>query len=154
MNQVSITINGRKLSVKEGSTILHAAREHGIFIPTLCYMEKVNYTGSCRLCMVEAEGSDSLYAACKTRVKAGMVIRTESAILTQYRKEMLELILADHDHDCMSCAANGACQLQDLCNRYDVRHSPWSGSRAQIDGKIPVMDQNPYILYDAGKCIH
>ena len=154
MNRISVTINGQKLSVKEGTTILHAARENGIFIPTLCYMEDVNYIGSCRLCMVEADGYDSFFAACKTRVKEGMVIRTESETLTQYRKDMLQLLLADHRQDCMSCAANGSCQLQDLCNRYDVRHSAWQGSRSEIDRKIPVMDQNPYILYDAGKCIH
>ena len=154
MNRVSITINGQKLSVKEGSTILHAAREQGIRIPTLCYMEDVNYIGSCRLCMVQIEGYDTFMAACKTKVKDGMVIRTDSQILEQYRKEMLQLILADHSQDCMSCAANGACELQDLCNRYDVRHSAYQGSRSEIDRKIPVMDQNPYIQYDAGKCIH
>ena len=83
-----------------------------------------------------------------------MAVRTESEILTEYRKEMLRLILANHNQDCMSCAANGACALQDLCNQYGIAHTSYQGSRSEIDRKIPLMDQNPYIQYDAGKCIH
>ena len=154
MNNVSIVIDGKKITIKQGSTILRAARRNGIRIPTLCYMEDVNYIGSCRLCMVEIEGYDTFFAACNTKVREGMIIHTESETLTKYRKEMLNLILANHEPDCMSCSANGTCRLQDLCNRYGIRHSVYQGSRSEIDRKIPVMDQNPFIQYDAGKCIH
>ena len=154
MNTVTVTINGRKCVVKENRSILRAARENGISIPTLCYMEDVNYIGSCRLCMVEIEGYDNLFAACKTRVKDGMVVRTESDTLTEYRREMLRLILADHRTDCMSCAANGRCQLQEICSIYGVRDTPYRGSRGEIDAKLPILEENPYIRYDAGKCIH
>ncbi len=150
----SITINGTKLDVREGITILQAARENGIDIPTLCYMEGVSDLGMCRICMVEAEGYDKLLAACRTKVKDGMVIETESEKLTSYRIEMLNLILANHNQDCMSCAKNGSCELQDLCNRYGVKHSPHQGSRVDIEKKLPVLDANPYIVYDPSKCIH
>ena len=154
MNTVAVTINGRECVVRENRSILRAAKENGISIPTLCYMEDVNYIGSCRLCMVEIEGYDRLFAACKTRVKDGMVIRTESETLTEYRREMLRLILADHKTDCMSCAANGSCRLQEICAACGVRDTPYRGSRGDVDARLPAQEDNPFIRYDAGKCIH
>ena len=127
---ISITINGKKCEVSEGRTILQAAAENGIHIPKLCYMEGVSDIGMCRICMVEAEGYNQMLAACRTKVKEGMVINTESERLTAYRKEMLEMILANHNQDCMSCPANGTCELQNLCNEFGVEHSPYKGSRS------------------------
>ena len=154
MSLVAIRINGMPLKVEKGTTILHAAKEAGVRIPTLCFMEQISAIGSCRLCMVEIEGYDYLFAACKTIVKEGMSIRTESDTLTAYRKEMLRLLLADHHLDCMSCGANGSCVLQKLCNDYDIKHSPYHGSRSKIEKKMPLLDANPYLSYDSGKCIH
>lgn len=151
---ISITINGNKCEVPEGKTILQAASDNGIRIPTLCYMEGVSDIGVCRICMVEVEGYDQMLAACRTKVKDGMVINTESERLNTYRKEMLELILANHNQDCMSCPANGTCELQNLCNEFGVEHASYSGSRIEFERKLPVLDSNPFIEYNPSKCIH
>lgn len=151
---ITITINGKTIHAAEGATILEAARENGIHIPTLCYLEGVSDIGMCRLCVVEAEGYRNLLPACRTKPVDGMVIRTESDMLTAYRREMLELILSNHKSDCMSCPANAACELQDLCNRYGVSHTSYRGSRAEVEKKMPVLDDNPFIAYDPSKCIH
>lgn len=152
--KVSLTINGIPLKVNKEYTILQAAADHGIDIPALCYLKNVSAIGSCRLCMVEVKGFDNLLAACKTRVKEGMEIVTESGTLTEYRIRMLDLLLSNHDIDCMSCSANGSCRLQALCNRYGLKHSSFTGSRVEIEKKIPLLADNPYISYDPGKCIH
>ena len=151
---ISLTINGKVCSAQEGTTILDIANANGIKIPTLCYMEGVSDIGSCRLCVVEAEGYDGMLAACRTIARDGMVLTTESERLTKYRRSMLELILTNHRQDCMSCPANGTCELQTLCNKYDVEHAPHMGSRVNIESKIPVLKDNPFISYDSSKCIH
>ncbi len=151
---LSVVIDGKELSVQEGTTILEAARENGMEIPTLCYLAKVSDIGSCRMCMVEIDGYDHMFAACKEKLKDGMVIHTDSEKLSLYRKEMLHLLLANHNLDCMSCPANGACELQKLCNRYDVRHSKYRGYRRELEEKKEPVAENPYLSYDASKCIH
>ncbi|MBP5309508.1 MAG: formate dehydrogenase subunit alpha [Lachnospiraceae bacterium] len=151
---VNITINGTDYEVKKDATILDVAKDNGIYIPTLCYLEGVSDIGSCRLCVVEVQGYDNLLPACRTKVKDGMIINTESERLTDYRKDMLKLILSNHNQDCMSCPANGTCELQSLCNRYDIRHAEHAGNRAKIEGKQPLLNSNPYICYDPSKCIH
>ncbi|MBQ7158885.1 MAG: formate dehydrogenase subunit alpha [Treponema sp.] len=151
---ISCTINDKAISVEENTTILEAAKQNGIDIPTLCYLKGVNEIGSCRLCMVEMEGLDYLIAACKTPVTEGAVIHTESAKLTIYRKEMLKFLLANHVVDCMNCPENGVCRLQVLCNHYNVRKSDYGGSRIKLANRLPVQTSNPYITYDPKKCIH
>ena len=151
---ITVKINGIEYTAKEGTTILDVARENGIDIPTLCYMEGVSDIGSCRLCMVEAEGYERMLPACRTKVKDGMVLTTESDLLTEYRKDMLKLILSNHNQDCMSCPANGTCELQNMCNRYDIRHAEHKGNRAHIEEDQPLLNANPYISYDPSKCIH
>ena len=97
MNEmIDLVINGTPVKVEKGSSILDAAKSINVFIPTLCYMEGVSDIGMCRLCMVEAEGFESFLPACRTKCKEGMVITTESEKLTEYRREILNLILADH----------------------------------------------------------
>ncbi|MBP3856015.1 MAG: formate dehydrogenase subunit alpha [Ruminiclostridium sp.] len=151
---ITVTINGRAVAAVPGATILDTARASGIDIPTLCYLEGVSDIGMCRLCVVEAEGFENLLPACRTRVKSGMVITTESERLTKYRREMLELILASHDRDCMSCPANGSCELQALCNRFGVKESSYRSPRSVNDKDRCIIDDDPYIRYDPGKCIH
>ena len=151
---IKLTINEKEYEASKGMTILDVAKKNGLYIPTLCYMEGVSDIGSCRLCVVEVEGYNSLLPACRTKVKDGMVINTESDKLTEYRKEMLKLILSNHNQDCMSCAANGSCELQDLCNKYDIRHADHTGFRGRIEKKPAIQSGNPYINYDASKCIH
>lgn len=150
----TITINGKTIQVSENATILEAARENGIYIPTLCFLEGVSNIGMCRLCMVEAEGYSQFLPACRTKIVDGMSICTESEVLTKYRQQMLELILSNHKTDCMNCSANGACELQSLCNRYGVKCAAFVGSRAEVEKKLPVLDDNPFIAYDSSKCIH
>ncbi len=151
---MNIRINGIDYEAREGATILEVARENKIDIPTLCFLEGVSDIGSCRLCVVEALGYKSLLPACRTRIKNGMVITTESDTLTEYRREMLKLLLTNHNQDCMSCPANGTCELQSLCNRYGVEHAEHIGTRRHIEDKLPRLDSNPYISYDPSKCIH
>jgi formate dehydrogenase major subunit len=151
---ITVRINGIDYETNEGTTILDVARKNGVDIPTLCYMEGVSDAGSCRLCMVEAEGYERLLPACRTRVKEGMVLITESDRLTEYRKDMLKLILSNHNQDCMSCPANGTCELQSLCNRYDIRHAEHEGNRTDVEDDYPLLNANPYISYDSSKCIH
>ncbi|MCR4738846.1 MAG: formate dehydrogenase subunit alpha [Lachnospiraceae bacterium] len=151
---VNIQINGKKYQAKKDTKIINFCREVGIEIPTLCHLKDYSDIGSCRLCMVEIEGYGNLFAACRTKVEEGMVIKTESERLTGYRKEMLRLLLSNHVIDCMNCAYNGDCRLQDLCNKYDIQHTDYTGSRKNIEKKLPKLDSNPYISYDPSKCIH
>ena len=151
---IRVTINNISMEVPEGTTILDAARSVGIVIPTLCYMEGVSDVGSCRLCVVEVKGYDMLLAACRTRVTDGMEVNTESERLTQYRIEMLKMILSNHNLDCMSCPANGTCELQDMCNKYGIKHADHVGTRRILEKDLKILDANPYISYDASKCIH
>ena len=151
---VNITVNGKALSVNENSTILEACSANRIRIPTLCYLKQINEIGSCRICMVEIEGYKNLFAACRTKVEEGMVITTESEKITSYRKHMLELILSNHKVDCLNCARNGKCQLQELCNEYDIKDTEIKGSRRPSENKLPRLDSTPYLSYDPSKCIH
>ena len=151
---ITVTINGISTEARDDSTILEIARANGINIPTLCFMEGVSDIGMCRMCVVEVEGYRNLLPACRTKAADGMVITTESNELTAYRRQMLDLILSDHNLDCMSCPANGTCELQDLCNRYGVKHSSYKGQRAQIKKAQPILEDNPFISYDPSKCIH
>ena len=151
---VHITINGNSYEAKAGTKILNFCREQGIDIPTLCHLKDYSDIGSCRLCMVEIEGYSTLFAACRTKVEEGMNIITDSKRLTDYRKEMLRLLLSNHQVDCMNCPDNGDCQLQTLCNRYDIKDTPYKGSRRKLKGKFGRLEDNPYISYDPSKCIH
>lgn len=151
---ITVTINEKICSCDEGATILDIARANGIYIPTLCFLKGVSDIGSCRMCMVECEGYEMLLAACRTKIKEGMVIKTESEKINSYRKAMLELILSNHKSDCMSCPSNGACELQTLCNRYEVTTGLSHGTRTEMDQKLPVLHDHPFISYDPKKCIH
>ena len=151
---VTVTINGKTCRAKAGTKILNVCHNEGIEIPTLCHLKDYSDIGSCRLCMVEIDGYEKLFAACRTKVEEGMVINTESEKLTRYRKEMLRLILSNHKVDCMNCPQNGNCQLQRLCNQYDIQDTEYTGSRRRIEEKLPKLSDNPYISYDPSKCIH
>ncbi|MCR5651160.1 MAG: formate dehydrogenase subunit alpha [Lachnospiraceae bacterium] len=151
---ITVKINGKEYEAKEGSTILDIARANDIYIPTLCFLEGVSNAGSCRLCVVEVKGFENFLPACRTRAKDGMTVTTHTEDLEEYRKSMLKLLLSNHNLDCMSCPKNGSCELQDMCNRYDVKHADHIGTRHTIERKLPVFDSNPYISYDPSKCIH
>lgn len=133
----SITINGIACEAVEGATLLEAARAAGVRIPTLCYLKDVSAVGSCRVCMVDVEGSESPVPACATVVRDGMAVQTESARLAAYRRIALELLLADHGigslEECTVCASDGACELQALCRELGVHEAGYGGSRRAGD---------------------
>ncbi len=149
---IHITIDGRAVAVEEGRTILQAARENGIRIPTLCYLERVSDVGSCRLCVVEVEGVDKLPTACTTRVKEGMVIQTMSPRVVEARRTVLDLLLSNHHQDCFSCPSNGVCELQAVCNEYGVTATTYAGTRAEAPAEEKT--ENPFLGYRPDLCIH
>lgn len=118
----TLSIDGKELSAPEGATILEAAREAGIRLPTLCHLDGVYDVGACRLCLVEIEGAPRLLPACTTRVREGMAVRTDTERLRKYRLMTLELLFAERNHVCAVCVANGHCELQDLAAGLGMDH--------------------------------
>ncbi|MCL2045862.1 MAG: [FeFe] hydrogenase, group A [Oscillospiraceae bacterium] len=134
---VKLTINGKKVEAKEGTTILQAANASGIAIPFLCYMPEINEIGACRVCVVEVEGIDSLVAACNTKIEEGMSVLTNSPRVRKARRTNVQFILSQHDCNCPTCSRNGNCSLQDLARElniqdvyysYDVPENKWDTS--------------------------
>lgn len=149
MANISLTINGQQVSVPAGSTILDAAEARGISIPTFCHDPGLPGVASCRICVVEVKGSKNLTPACMTAVREGMVVETESPAVVEARKTILELILANHPQDCLTCEKNGDCRLQDYSFMYGIKESGFRGERHSY----PVEEDNPYIVRDMNKCI-
>jgi bidirectional [NiFe] hydrogenase diaphorase subunit len=118
----TLTIDGKLVSAAEGESILDAAREAGITIPTLCHLDGVGDVGACRLCMVEIEGSAKLQPACIARVAEGMEVRTDTERLRAYRRMIVELLFAERNHVCAVCVANGHCELQNLAVAVGMDH--------------------------------
>ncbi len=152
---VTLTIDGRDVTVPTGTTILEAARQLGIAIPTLCWLQKVSPTGACRVCAVEVEGVDRTMTACNTPVKAGIKVTTQSDQLAKTRKKIMELMLVNHPLDCPVCDAAGECDLQDACYGLQVANQEYSAvlERRPIryDWKLLESDPNRCILCE--KCV-
>jgi len=150
MDMVNIKINGMPLSVPKGLTILEAARQAGISIPTLCYLKDLNAIGACRICVVEVKGARSLVASCIHPVAEGMEIQTNTPMIQSSRKMTLELILSNHKRECLSCVRSQNCELQKLCKDMGVNeeeHFKGSNSVQEPD------DSSGVIVRDNGKCI-
>src|SRR5690349_14719584 len=118
----TLTIDGKLISAREGETILEAAGEAGIAIPTLCHLDGLSDVGACRLCLVEVAGSTKLQPACVTRVVEGMEVVTNSEQLRDHRRMIVELLFAERNHVCSVCVANGHCELQDLAVAVGMDH--------------------------------
>jgi len=118
----TLTIDGQMISAEEDQTILDAARDAGIRIPSLCHLEGIQDIGACRLCLVEIAGTPKLLPACVTRVQEGMDVRTTSDRLKRYRRVILELLFAERNHVCAVCVANGHCELQSLAMEHGMDH--------------------------------
>jgi bidirectional [NiFe] hydrogenase diaphorase subunit len=118
----TLTINGQLVSAREDDTILTAARQAGIAIPTLCYVKGLSAHGGCRLCLVEIAGNPRLQPACFMKVAEGMVVETETERLRSYRRMIVEMLFAEGNHYCGVCVANGNCELQELAGRVDMDH--------------------------------
>src|SRR3954451_15998907 len=118
----TLTIDGKLISAREDRTILEAAQDAGIMIPTLCHLEGASEVGACRLCLVEMKGSNRLMPACVTKVAEEMDIRTETDRLKEYRRMIVELLFAERNHICSVCVANGNCELQDMAITVGMDH--------------------------------
>lgn len=152
---INFIMNGKEITVEKGTTILQAARDNNIDIPTLCYDEHLSTFGGCRLCIVEVEGSDKLVASCGAKAKEGMVIHTESERVVKTRKEILGLLLSNHPVDCLTCDKVGNCDLQNLAYRYGVRGPSFEGEvkNYATEGLNPVMERDQSKCILCGKCV-
>jgi len=122
MAVITLTIDGHTIGAEQNLTILQAAEEVGIYIPTLCHLEGVDEAGACRLCLVEVTGSNKLLPACVTKVAEGLDIKTNTEKLKNYRKMILEMLFAERNHVCAICVANQHCELQDLAAKIGIDH--------------------------------
>ena len=118
---INLTIDGCPVSAPKGTTILEAARQVHIKIPTLCYHEDQTVKANCRLCVVEVNGNQQLQTACSTPIAEGMNVKTTSSRIARYRRDILELIFARHPHDCLACQKSGRCELQSLAAQLGVQ---------------------------------
>ena len=147
---VKLKINGIDITAEKDSTILDAARNAGIQIPTLCYLKEINAIGACRICVVEVKGAKTLVAACVYPVSEGMEVQTSSPAVLKARKLTLELILSTHKRQCLSCVRSGNCELQKLCKDFKVDEED------RFDGANPVYpvdDSAVHMRRDDNKCI-
>jgi formate dehydrogenase major subunit len=160
---VTLTIDGNTVTVPAGTSIMRAAMESGTQIPKLCATDMVNAFGSCRLCLVEIEGRAGTPASCTTPALDGLVVRTQTPRLKDIRRGVMELYISDHPLDCLTCAANGDCELQDMAGAVglrDVRYG-YDGANHVFakhggvanDAWMPKDETNPYFTYDPSKCI-
>ncbi|NYT58955.1 formate dehydrogenase subunit alpha [Alcaligenaceae bacterium] len=149
---VQVTIDGTDMEIPAGTSVMRAAAEAGINIPKLCASDNLDAFGSCRLCLVQIEGRRGYPASCTTPVENGMVIWTETPKLHELRRNVMELYISDHPLDCLTCPANGDCELQDMAGVVGLRNV-----RYGFDGENHLNDtvdeSNPYFTYDPSKCI-
>lgn len=145
-----IVINGRELTYENGETILSVARRNNIYIPTLCHLKGSTPTGACRVCVVEIEGARSLMASCTVPAANNMVVRTETDMVANARRMVIELMLTSGNHDdCLVCPSSGDCKLQELAFRYKVK----GGRFPDTKELYPLEAVNPFILRNFSKCI-
>ena len=160
---ITLTVDGFEVSVPEGTSVMRAASEAGISVPKLCATDMLDAFGSCRLCLVEIEGRVGTPASCTTPVAPGMVVHTQTGKLKDLRKGVMELYISDHPLDCLTCAANGDCELQDMAGavglrdvRYEAVDTHFRARNAGGDVNpqwLAKDESNPYFTYDPSKCI-
>jgi formate dehydrogenase major subunit len=163
-NMVTLEIDGHSITVPEGTSIMRAAMELGTKIPKLCATDSLNAFGSCRLCLVEVEGRKGTPASCTTPVAPGIKVRTQTDRLANLRKGVMELYISDHPLDCLTCAANGDCELQDMAGAVGLRdvrygydgdnHTTATRIGGEENFRFKAKDEsNPYFTFDPAKCI-
>ena len=160
---VTLTIDGQSVTVPEGTSIMRAAMEIGTAIPKLCATDMVDAFGSCRMCLIEIEGRAGTPASCTTPAMNGIVVHTQTERLKKLRKGVMELYISDHPLDCLTCAANGDCELQDMAGAVGLRdvrygyegdnHVFAKSGGAANPAWMPKDESNPYFTYDPSKCI-
>ena len=153
MEKVNLTINGIPVSVPKDYTVLLAAREAGIDIPTLCYLKDINEIAACRVCVVEADVNGvpmrNLPASCVLQVAEGMNVRTNTPQVRKAVKTNVELILANHNRECLTCNRNQTCELQALCDKLGIKDVKYEGAKREST----IDELSPSIVRDASKCI-
>ncbi len=154
-NKVTLTIDGKKIVADSKKTVLEAAAENGIYIPTMCYLKKLNPIGSCRVCLVDVEGADDPMTSCQLPVMEGMVVSTKSDRVIELRQLMVKLILVNHSVDCTVCERSGECRLQDITyefgiSRQDLKAEPIERQK-RYDWKL--IRYNPYLCVLCERCI-
>ena len=147
----SLIIDGASVTVPEGTSILRAAAEAGIPIPKLCATDSLEAFGSCRLCLVEIQGRAGLRAACTEPVRDGMAVCTQSEAIARLRRGLMELYISDHPLDCLTCSANGDCELQDMAGAVGLREVRYRDGANHLQAPVDV--SNPYFAFDPSKCI-
>lgn len=145
---VNLTIDGKQISVQENTTIMDAAAQNGIHIPKLCYLKDINEIAACRVCVVELEGKGKLITSCNNVAEEGMVIFTNSPKVRKHRKTTVELILSQHDCQCVTCARSGNCSLQKIANDLNILQIPYRQTleRQKWNQSFP-------LIRDSAKCI-
>lgn len=151
MGEIALTINGTAVKADPNMTVLEAALKQGIYIPHLCHRPDLKPVGVCRLCMVEINGGKPVIA-CKTPVEDGMVIRTESEEINKLRKIAVELLIASHDSDCLTCGGNTACALQRVALHVGVDKQRLERIRGR-QSRVPIDTSNPFFDFDPNRCI-
>ncbi|MDY0976408.1 formate dehydrogenase subunit alpha [Massilia sp. CFBP9012] len=149
---ITLTIDGVQVTVPAGTSLMRAAAENSINIPKLCATDSLEPFGSCRLCLVEIEGRRGYPASCTTPAEAGMVVRTQTPKLQEVRKGVMELYISDHPLDCLTCPANGNCELQDMAGVTGLREVRY-GYEGANHLKLKKDESNPYFTFDSSKCI-
>jgi len=149
MDEINLTANGQEVKAKRGMTVLEAAQTAGIYIPTLCYDPDLEPYGSCRLCVVEIENMRGLPTACTTPATEGMVVCTETPAVNEVRRTAIDLLIADHPLDCLTCAKNQRCDLQKVAAYFGIteRRLP------RVDRALPVDASNPFFNLNRNYCI-
>ena len=160
---VTLTVDGIDVTVPEGTSVMRAAAEAGISVPKLCATDSIDAFGSCRLCLVEIEGRNGTPASCTTPVAPGMKVHTQTGKLKTLRRGVMELYISDHPLDCLTCSANGDCELQDMAGAVGLRDVRYEAIDTHFRAKdnsgqanpqwMPKDDSNPYFTYDPAKCI-
>lgn len=146
---IKLTIDGRCVEVPEGSTVLAAAQAGGVDVPTLCFMEKINEIGACRVCVVEIEGFRTLQASCVLPARDGMIVRTNTKAVREARRTNVELMLSNHPESCLTCSRNTTCELQKLAHDLNVDEVAFRGEKGEW-----LLDlSNPALIRDPNKCI-
>jgi formate dehydrogenase major subunit len=150
--QVTLNIDGVDVTVPEGTSIMHAAQLSGVTVPKLCATDSLEPFGSCRLCLVEIEGRKGYPASCTTPVAEGIKVKTQTSKLADVRRGVMELYISDHPLDCLTCAANGDCELQDMAGAVGLREVRY-GYEGENHLNSEKDESNPYFTFDPSKCI-
>ena len=146
---VTLTIDNQEIQVEKGTTILQAAKQAGIDIPTLCFLKDINEVGDCRMCIVEVEGRRGFATSCIQTVEEGMVVHTNTQNVLEARHVILDLIISNHAKDCLTCTRSGNCELQSLATKFNISKVEFEGEK--LEHKID--DLSPSIVRDFNKCI-